>query len=80
MPPRVPVPDSLPEPVEVRLLPYWAAVKQHRSGCADLKPEYLWLYIESCPSVLNGQVISDMMGELPYHIIFKMQRNFNCAA
>lgn len=77
--PRVPVPASLPEPIELRLLPYWSAVKQHRS-VLDLKPEYLWLYIESCPSTLNGQVISDMMEELPYHVIFKMQRNFNCAA
>ena len=79
MPPRVPVPASLPEPIELRLLPYWSAIKQYRAGQPDLKPDHLWFYIESCPSILNGQVVSDMMEELPYHVIFKMQRNFNCA-
>lgn len=78
--PRVPVPASLPEPVELRLLPYWSAVRQYRQTADPLKAEYFWLYIESCPSTLNGQVISDMMEELPYHVIFKMQRNLGVAA
>ena len=78
--PRVPVPASLPEPIELRLLPYWSAVKQHRVGAANLKPDHLWFYIESCEASVNGVVVADMMEELPYHIIFKMQRNFNCAA
>lgn len=77
---RVPIPTTLPEPVELRLLPYWAAVKKARRSVADLQPQYLWLYIETCQAEVNGQVVADLMAELPFHIIFKMQRNFGVAA
>lgn len=76
---RVPVPSSLPEPIELRLLPYWAAVKKARST-ADLPPQYLWLYIETCQAELNGNVVADIIADLPFHILFKMQRNFGVAA
>ena len=76
---RVPVPATLPEPIELRLLPYWAAVKKARSS-ADLPPQYLWLYIETCQAQVNGKVVADLMEALPYHVIFKMQRNFSVAA
>ena len=77
---RVPVPTTLPEPVELRLLPYWAAVKKARRSVADLPPQYLWLYIETCQAQVNGNVVADLMAALPYHVIFKMQRNFGVAA
>ena len=76
---RVPIPVTLPEPVELRLLPYWAAVKKARS-VADLPPQYLWLYIETCQAQVNGNVVADLMAALPYHVVFKMQRNFGVAA
>ena len=76
---RVPVPKKLPKPIELRLLPYWAAVKKARS-VADLPPQYLWLYIETCQAEINGNVVADLMAELPFHILFKMQRNFGVAA
>ena len=76
---RVPIPDSLPEPIELRLLPYWSAVKQARS-VVDLPPPYLWLYIETCQAQVNGKVVADLMEALPYHVILKMQRNFGVAA
>ena len=77
---RVPVPDTLPEPIELRLLPYWAAVKKHRQTQDGLKPDYAWLYIESCSGEINGKVVADMIEALPFHILFKMQRNFGVAA
>lgn len=80
MPPRVPIPSSLPEPVEFRLLPYWSAVRQYRQTADPLPPNYFWLYIESCESELNGLVVADMVEALPFHIIFKMQRNLGVAA
>lgn len=76
---RVPVPATLPEPIELRLLPYWSAVKKARSS-ADLPPQYLWLYIETCQAEVNGQVVADLMEALPHHVLFKMQRNFGVAA
>lgn len=78
--PRVPVPDTLPEPVELRLLPYWSAVRQYRQGGDTLPVQYFWLYIESCESELNGVVVADMVEALPFHILFKMQRNLGVAA
>ena len=78
--PRVPVPSSLPEPIELRLLPYWSAVRQYRQTADPLPPNYFWLYIESCESELNGLVVADMVEALPFHIIFKMQRNLGVAA
>ena len=80
MPPRVPVPDTLPEPVELRLLPYWAAVRQYRQTADPLKAQYFWLYIESCEASVNGVVVADMVEALPFHILFKMQRNLGVAA
>lgn len=76
---RVPVPSSLPEPVELRLLPYWVAVKKARSS-ADLPPQHLWLYIETSQAEVNGNVVADLMEALPHHVIFKMQRNFGVAS
>lgn len=78
--PRVPVPDTLPEPIDVRLLPYWAAVRQYRQSGDTLPAQYFWLYIESCSAHLNGVVVADMVEALPFHILFKMQRNLGVAA
>ena len=78
--PRVPVPDTLPEPIDVRLLPYWAAVRQYRQSGDTLPAQYFWLYIESCAASLNGVVVADMVEALPFHILFKMQRNLGVAA
>mgnify|MGYP000095922195 FL=1 len=62
---------------EVRLLPYWVAVKQFREGKNDgLSKPYFWLYVESNPNKLNGVAASDIHDALPFHIKFKMERNF----
>ena len=62
---------------EIRLLPYWVAVKQFRQGKHDgLSKPYYWLYVESNPNKLNGLVASDIYESLPFHIKFKMERNF----
>ena len=62
---------------EIRLLPYWVAVKQFRQGKTDgLSKPYYWLYVESNPNKLNGLVASDIYESLPSHIKFKMERNF----
>jgi hypothetical protein len=58
--PRVPVPDTLPEPIDVRLLPYWAAVRQYRQSGDTLPAQYFWLYIESCESEVNGIAVADI--------------------
>lgn len=78
--PRVPVPDTLPEPIELRLLPYWSAVRQYRQAGDTLSPNYFWLYIETCESKVNGKVIADVVEALPPHILFKMRRNLGVAA
>lgn len=62
---------------DIRLLPYWQAVKQFRQGKHDgLSPQYYWLYVETNPHKLCGRIASEVMASLPYHVLYKMQRNF----
>lgn len=65
--------------VDTRLLPYWKAVKDYRRGLETMEAEYYWLYVVSNPQLINGKAASEIMESLPYHLNFKMAKNFNVA-